>query len=186
MENLLEVFRKIGQLSRENEAVLLAAIVRKAVPAKTILQQEGATSKAIYFVERGIARTYYYQDGKDITYWIGMENEFVGSMSSYFLQVPSTKYVETLEDCVLWEFEHAKLQALFSQNAALAQVGLQFAYYGISLLESRLDNLHFHPAKERYQQLLEKSPDLLQRVPLGMIASYLGISQETLSRIRKP
>jgi len=184
MQNLIETFRTVGNLSRANEAALLGAIERVECPAKTILQEQDKISNRIYFVEKGIARTFYYKDGRDITYWIAMENDFVGAMSSYFMREPSNKIVETLEDCVLWEFEYHKLEALFSANQELAKAGRLFANYGISLLEKRFDNLHFHTAKERYDILINQQPGLLQRVPLGMIASYLGITQETLSRIR--
>ena len=63
-------------------------------------------------------------------------------------------------------------------------VGRLFANYGISLMEKRFDDLHFNTAKERYEILMKKQPEILQRIPLGMIAFYLGITQETLSRIR--
>lgn len=184
MQNIIETFRKIGQLKPENEKALLNAIEQKNYPAKTILQNQGQISNKIYFIEKGIARTFYYKDGKDITYWIASENNFVGSMTSYFMQVPSNKLVETIDDCILCEFEFKKLETLFKTNHDLADAGRLFAIYGMSLLEQRFDNLHFNSAKERYDILMNKQPDIIQRVPLGMIASYLGVTQETLSRIR--
>lgn len=184
MKNLLEVFKKIGHISLENQKELLNAISRKEIPAKTILQKQNKICDKIYFVEQGIARTFYYKDGKDITYWIAIENDFIGSMSSYFMREPSNKLVETIEDCVLWEFEYHKLESLFSANKELGNVGRLFSNYGISLMEERFDNLHFNTAKERYGILIKKQPEIVNRIPLGMIASYLGITQETLSRIR--
>jgi len=184
MQNLIETFRKIGNISQENEIVLLSAIQRTECKSKTILQEQGKICNKIYFVEKGIARTFYYKDGKDITYWIALENDFVGAMSSYFMREPSNKMVETIEDCVLWEFEYQKLEGLFSTNQELEKVGRLFANYGISLMEKRFDNLHFNTAKERYDILIKQQPEILQRISLGMIASYLGVTQETLSRIR--
>ena len=163
----------------------MASIERKSFPAKTLLQDQNKISDKIYFVEKGIARTYYYKDGKDITYWIAIENDFVGSMSSFFMRRPSNKIVETIENCVLWEFEFQKLEKLFGSSEELSKAGRLFANYGISLMEERFDNLHFNTAKERFKIFLDKQPEILQRVPLGMIASYLGMTQETLSRIRK-
>jgi CRP-like cAMP-binding protein len=84
MQNLLETFRSIGNLSPENEILLLNAIKKVEVPAKTILHEAGKICDSIYFVEKGIARTFYYKNGKDITYWIAPENEFVGAMASFF------------------------------------------------------------------------------------------------------
>lgn len=184
MQNLIETFRKLGKLSQENEKALLSAIQRIECRPKTLLQEQDKICNRIYFVEKGIARTFYYKNGKDITYWIALENDFVGSMSSYFMREPSNKMVETIENCILWEFEYQKLEGLFSTNQELEKVGRLFANYGISLMEKRFDNLHFNTAQERYDILIKQQPEILQRTPLGMIASYLGITQETLSRVR--
>lgn len=185
MQNLLTKFREIGKLTKENEAVLLNALERIECPAKTNLQEVGKVCNSIYFVEKGIARTYYYKDGKDITYWIVAENDFLGAMGSFFMREPSNKLVETIEPCVLWKFEYHKLEALFAVNQEIERTARLFANYGIGLLEKRADSLHFNTAKERYDLLVKEQPEVLKRVPLGMIASFLGITQETLSRIRK-
>jgi len=185
LKKLLETFKHIGKLKPTNEHELLSSIKRIEKPAKSLLQEQDCICNKIYFIESGIARTFYYKDGKDITYWIGLEDDFIGSMSSFFMREQSNKMVETIEDCVLWEFEYHSLETLFSSSLELQKVGRLFANYGISLMEKRFDNLHFNTAKERYDILLFKQPEILQRVPLGMIASYLGITQETLSRIRK-
>ena len=184
MQNLIETFRRIGNLTLENEKILLSAIQRSEFGPRKILQEQNKICNCIYFVEKGIARTYYYKGGKDITYWIAVENDFIGSMSSYFMREPSNKMVETIEKCILWEFEFHKLEKLFSTNKELEKLGRLFANYGISMMEKRFDNLHFNTAKERYDILTKQQPEILQRIPLGMIASYLGITQETLSRIR--
>lgn len=184
MQNLIDTFRKIGQLKPESEQALLSSIEKKTYPPRTLLQDQEKISNKIYFIEKGIARTYYYKDGKDITHWIASKNNFVGSMTSFFMQVPSNKLVETIDECILWEFEFKKIQTLFKTNQDLGHAGRLFAIYGMSLLEQRFDNLHFNTAKERYQILMNNNPEIIQRVPLGMIASYLGITQETLSRIR--
>lgn len=184
MQNLIGTFKKIGNISEDNETALMSGIRKVEYAPRTILQEQGKISNKIFFVEKGIARTFYYKDGKDITYWIAMENDFVGSMSSYFMREASNKIVETIEDCQLWEFEFQKLENLFSTNKDLEKIGRLFASYGISLMEKRFDNLHFHTAKERYDLLITQQPDILLRMPLGMVATYLGITQETLSRIR--
>ena len=86
MKELLQVFANIGQLPQGSEIKLLSAIQQRSIPAKTVLQEAGMVSNQIYFVEKGVARTYYYKDGKDITYWIAAEGDFVGSMASFFFK----------------------------------------------------------------------------------------------------
>lgn len=185
MQNLIETFKRIGGLSQRNQEALLGVIQRIECTPKTLLQELDTVCDSIYFIEKGLARTFYYKDGKDITYWIALENDFVGSMASFFMRVPSNKMVETLEPSVLWKFDYSKMESLFSSNQEMQKVGRLFAYYGISIMEKRFDDLHFHTAKERYEFLVKNKPELLQRMSLGMIATYLGITQETLSRIRK-
>ena len=184
MEELLQVFKEIGNLPKDSEAQLISTVSRKNIPVKTILQEAGRVANQIYFVEKGISRTFYYKDGKDITYWIAAEGDFVGSMASFFSRKPGNKYVETLEDCILWEFDYPKLEKLFDMSVEFERAGRLFANHAISLLEKRFDDLHFNSAKERYNILIDHHPQIIQRVSLGIIASYLGITQETLSRIR--
>jgi len=184
-QNIIDVFKQVGGLSSENEKILLNSINSRTVPANTILQKQGRISDKIYFVEKGIVRTFYFKDGKDVTYSIATQNDFAGSMSSFFMQKPSNKIVETLEESHLWELEYGRLESLFEANQELSRVGRLFTNYGISVMEKRFDDMMFYTAKERYIILVQELPELLQKVPLGMIASYLGVIQETLSRIRK-
>lgn len=185
MKNFTDIFKRVGGLSKENEKILLSSIKKVSFGPKIILQKEGKVSDKIYVVETGIARAFYHKDGKDITYAIATQNDFIGSMSSFFMQTPSNKTVETIEACVLWEFEYNTLQTLFDMNTELGKAGRLFANYGVAEMERRFDNMMFYTARERYEILLNNRSEVIQKVPLGMIASYLGISQETLSRIRK-
>lgn len=185
MNKLVEAFGEMVQLSKEAEHAFMDIIVRKEIKKKKLLTVEGKICNHIYFIEKGMARTFYYKDGKDITYWIAAENEFVGAMGSFFSRTPSNKLVETLEDCLLWVFDYNELERLYASSWELEKMGRALANYGITLLEKKFDDSHFMTAKERYDLLIDKHPHLLQRVPLGIIASYLGITQETLSRIRR-
>lgn len=185
MKNFIEVFKKIGGLSEENEKILMSSIKKVSIKGKSILQKEGKISNKIFIVEEGIVRAFYLKDGKEITYSIATQNDFIGSMTSFFIRTPSNKIIETLEDSVLWEFEFEKLECLFDMNPELAKAGRLFANYGIAYMEQRFDNMMFYTAKERYEILLKNRPEVVKKVPLGIIASYLGITQETLSRIRK-
>ena len=184
MEKLLEIFREIGQLPQGSERVLMDLVSRKEFLKKTQLQEVDKVCNRIYFVEKGVVRTFYYKEDKDITYWIAAENDFVGSLASFFSRSPSNKYVETLEDCILWEFDHFKLEAVYSLSGEFERMGRLFSNYAIVNMEKRMDDLHALTAKERYTRLLDRHPEIVQRVSLGIIASFLGISQETLSRIR--
>lgn len=184
MQQLIESFGEMAKLSKEAETVFMNAIVKKDFKKKELLQEQGKICNHLYFVEKGVARTFYYKDGREVTYWLAAENDFVGSMASFFSRMPSNKHVETLEDCTLWIFDYDKLEALYEHSKELERMGRLFANYGMTVLENKFDDFHALSAKERYDVLTTKHPQILQRVSLGIIASYLGITQETLSRIR--
>jgi len=184
MKRLIESFGEMAKLSKETETIFMDSIVKKEFKKKELLDEEGKVANHLYFVEKGVARTFYYKSGKEVTYWLAAENDFVGSMASFFSRTPSTKHVETLEDCTLWIFDYNKLENLYANSKELERMGRLFANYGMSVLEKKFDDFHSMTAKERYDVLVEKHPQILQRVSLGIIASYLGITQETLSRVR--
>jgi CRP-like cAMP-binding protein len=181
---LLEAFGDMARLPADAMELFMSIVERKECLKKQLLQEAGCHANHVYFIEKGIARTFYYRDGKDITYWIAAENEFAGAMASFFNRTISNKNVELLEDSIVWEFSHAKLESLYSESKEIERMGRLFAQYGIGLVEQRFDDLLFLTARERYDILLQKHPGILQRVSLGIIASYLGITRETLSRIR--
>jgi CRP-like cAMP-binding protein len=135
-------------------------------------------------LERGALRGFYTLDGKEITHWFGFENDFVTSFHSFITRQPAVENIQLLEGSILWALSKDKLTGLLNQYHDIERL-LRIAYEKYYIrLEERYVNAQFKTATERYQNLLQQSPHLIERVPLGHIASYLGISQETLSRIR--
>ncbi|HCW07859.1 MAG TPA: Crp/Fnr family transcriptional regulator [Cytophagales bacterium] len=150
----------------------------------SFLITEGKTCDHVYFLEHGCLRGYYNLDGKEITYWLAFENNFVTSFFSFISRKPSIEFIQLIEDSVLYSIDYTKLQTLYQKHGDIERMGrIMLERYYVMLEERFLAN-HFKEAKDRYENLIEKSPHILQRVPLGYIASYLGITQETLSRIR--
>ena len=98
--------------------------------------------------------------------------------------MPDRRSIELLEDSTIIEIPHYELENLFAKYHDLERLGRLWSNYGIVQLQQRFDDLHFATAAERYAKLIQNNPSILQRVALGIIASYLGITQETLSRIR--
>ena len=82
MQNIINVFKQVGGLSSQNEQILISSINKITFPPKVVLQKQGEVSDKIYIVEKGIVRTFYYKDGKDVTYSIATQNDFAGSMRS--------------------------------------------------------------------------------------------------------
>jgi CRP-like cAMP-binding protein len=129
-------------------------------------------------------RGFYHLDGKDVTYWFAFENDFATSFHSFITRQPAVENIQLLEDSILWAISHEHLMSLMDRFHEIERlVRIAYEKYYIRL-EERFVNAQFKSAQERYSELLQRSPHIIERVPLGAIASYLGISQETLSRVR--
>ena len=173
------------QLSPAAEEALLGITIRKEYPKGHQLVTAGTTCRYIWFIESGLARTFYLKDGKDITDWISPEHTISCSLVSFLTQRPDIRYIELLEPSVVCSLYYEDLERLYTAFHEIERLGRLLVNNGLILMQQRFDELHFATARERYQQLLDTYPGLLNRVPLGMIASYLGITQETLSRMRR-
>lgn len=150
----------------------------------THLIQLGQRQHKLYFVLEGSLKAYYLNDGKRIMDWFAFQNEFITSSTSYFTDEPSLHDIETMEDCTLLETNKEDIEILCSKHhdfehlfrIVLSKVIVQYRH--------RMFSLQFKTVKQRYQSLIQQYPKIEFIVPLGDIASFLGITQETLSRIR--
>lgn len=184
MNAFIDAVKLITPLSKESCEALTNITICEEFPKGKKLVKEHTICEYVYYIEKGLARTYYYKDGRDITDWLGTEGAFVGSIVSFLTQTPDRRIVELLESSIIWSVPFVQLEELYKQHHDIERLGRLLANTGIIMLQQRFDHLHFSTALERYEQLIHQNPNYLQRVPLSMIASYLGISQETLSRIR--
>lgn len=148
------------------------------------LVTEGKICRHLYFLQQGALRGFYTLEGKVVTHWFAFEDDFVTSFHSFITQEPSVENIQLLEGSILWSISKDNLSGLMKQYHEIETlVRTAYEKYYIRL-EERFVNAQFKTATERYQELLQQRPHIIERVPLGYIASYLGISQETLSRIR--
>jgi CRP-like cAMP-binding protein len=146
--------------------------------------EAGKVCRHLYFLERGAVRGFYDLDGKMITHWFAFETDFFTSFHSFITQQPAVENIQAMEGSILWMISKTDLNSLLERYNLLEKLlRLSYEKYYIRL-EERFVNAQFKTAAERYAQLLNQAPHIAERVPLGYIASYLGISQATLSRIR--
>ncbi len=138
----------------------------------------------VYFIEKGIARAFRETVKGETTIWFGEAGGVMLSFLSFFKNQPGYESIEVLEDSILYRISSNRLQELYNQYLPIANWGRKFAEQELLLAEQRFMDLQFKTASERYQDLMLHSPTILQRVQLGHIASYLGITQVSLSRIR--
>lgn len=184
MDNFFETIHKQMTLSEGSKTLFASILEKSELPRGHILVKAETVCNYVYYIERGLTRTFYLKDGRDVTDWISTEKTFACSIVSFITKKPDIRAIELLEDSVLLAFHHNDLEKLYYGNHEIERFGRLLVSNGLIQVQQRFDDLHFASAFERYKKLIDINPTLIQRVPLGMIASYLGITQETLSRIR--
>lgn len=184
METLLTAIRHLQSIPEPLESALRQMLRRYELPRRNWLLKPGQVSERLYFIEKGVVRGYYLKEGREVTSWFMKEADFIISIVSFYSRQPAQEYIELLEDSVLWSITYDQLQLLYDTFPEFNKVGrlLTERYYLLS--EQRAQNLRMQLARERYTQLLTDFPDIFRRVPLKYIASHLGLSPETVSRLR--
>lgn len=167
----------------------MAAIVEK-IPIKTfkkgaVLLKEGEISTQCYFVLEGCVRQYYLMDGEEKTTAFFTERQAVNSFSSYIDQVPSKHYLVCVEDTTLVIGNMEQEQEMYAKYPKLESLSRVLVEQDYGQTQEEFATFITSSPEERYRNLLKKRPELLQRVPQHQIASYLGVTPESLSRIRK-
>lgn len=150
---------------------------------KILLEQEQRAQR-LYFVEKGVIHNYYYQNGRKVTSWFYAENQFVTAWYSFYSQSGSFEEMQCLEDCSVYSITYDKFQKIIADSPAFGNFARLLAEESLAFIDYFGKGWSFLSAKEKYDLMHEYFPDIEQRVNLGHIASFLGISQETLSRIR--
>lgn len=137
------------------------------------------------FVQKGFFRFYHFNDGEEVTRDFLFENNFVTSYRSFITGEPSEVYVQALEECELITFKKSDLEKIFDSSHALERLARILAEYQFISIESYYLSFLNDSAETRYKNLLKENPRLVQNIPLKYIASFLGITPQHLSRIRK-
>ncbi len=181
VQHILSAFPRLDPATLE---LVRAAFERHPAPKGTQLLHQGDICKHLYFLSEGISRSYSLRDGQDITNWFSFRNDFITSYSSFFPKAPSYESIQMLTDGVLFRISYERLQELKEQASEIAELIDHFSVLYTVQLEQRLFVIQTHSATEKYRLMMEQEPHLIQHIPSKHLASYLGISRETLSRIR--
>jgi CRP-like cAMP-binding protein len=174
----------ISALRPEVKQALEAANITKHFKKGDYLLRNGEVCHNSYWIEKGVLRKYYLAGEKEISTELLFENDLAISMRSYTLQTVSNECIQALDDSSVFSTSHARFQQSKKQFPELIQLDLLLTEYYALWLEERLFRFHTMDATTRYRLLLQEHPEMIQKVQLTYIASYLGISLETLSRIR--
>lgn len=173
------------RLFTENDCRLIdESFTREIIPAGTVIQKADRYSKKVLFLEQGLLRTFYLKDEKDITHFFWDENSLIAPINSIFNDDPELYSWKSIESCQVRIIHYQDFLLIEKQFPNLTRLLLDFAISTLHMFSQKLDLLQFNTAYERYQLFLKMYPNLSNRVSLGSIASFLGVSQQTLSVIR--
>ncbi len=151
----------------------------------SILLTIGEVENHLYFISKGIVRLYVPREESDLTFGFVFENEFVTGYDSFLTQSPSEYQIETLTETILWKIAHKDLQEVYERTDSGNIIGRKMAENMFLIKSKRELSLLSKTAEERYLDLFSDRPKLIQQIPLKYIASYIGVTPQALSRIRR-
>lgn len=186
MKNIINGMRTLCPISEETALSLESRLAECHFPKRHLLVKEGEFARAAFFIEKGMTRSFWSVDGEEITTSFQWEGGIVFSMDELYYGKESEEYVETLEDVTVYRISIADLLELFSTNIEMANWGRLIHQNEYRRLHKSHKERLTLPAKERYEAFVQQFPEVCKRVQLGYIASYLGITLPTLSRLRNP
>lgn len=185
MEKLLEYFNKHIPLDAPEIEFLKEHAQIVQVPKNHDLLKMGEVSDAFYFVLNGSVRMYYLANGEEKTAYFYTESMFVSSYESFSKQVPASHNITTIEASELVRFGMESVQLFLNFSPKFDALAKIIMEEELSAYQKMLSSFITQNAEDRYKQLMEENPELIQRIPQHQIATFIGVTPETLSRIRK-
>lgn len=185
MEFISQYLQRISPLSNYSLSLILQTVSLEKIKRNTLIVEQGKHNKYMYVIRKGIAKAYVGENGDNKTVSLWMENETFGDIYTYITGEVATKNYIALEDLIVYKFETEKFRALFDISYEICNLGRLLVEDFIT--RSRFECIIHSNAtpKDKYDYLLQHRSNLLNRVKLKDLASYLSITPETLSRIRK-
>ncbi len=185
MNLLIEEFKKFGTISADAELEFHKRVVREERRKGSFYIKEGQSSAGLFIIKKGLVRMFYKKNDKEINSLFAIEKEVITSSRTFFSGLPSKENIQFLEDSIIYSISRNNLFELCDLYPEINTIErLATEAYSIAL-EDRIFSLQTLSATERYDELVRDYPQILQRVSLGHVASYLGVTLETISRIRK-
>ena len=182
---LYDILNRISPLPASAIEKILAATELLTIKKNTDFITVDTVCADVFFVKNGIVRAYTYGNGREITFWIGEEGAVALSMQGYVNGKRGYENISAVEDTEVYRLPGAYLKHLYETDIEMANWGRGFAEKEILRAEKNLIPQLFTTGKERYEALMRETPRLLDRVPLEILPSYLGLTPVSLSRVRK-
>jgi CRP/FNR family transcriptional regulator, anaerobic regulatory protein len=181
--SLPKFINDIVNMTSQEEQVIGTLFHREEFSKGHFLIEQGKICRHMFFLEKGSARYFYYSnEGKEITAWFFTTYNFITALDSFYQHKPTDYYCVLLEDSIIYSIKYSDFEEIFNKSNKMANFLFRSMYEVSYKLSESI--FRFQTAQEKYKILLQDFPFIFQRVPLNCIASYLGITPETLSRLR--
>ena len=185
-EQIKLYYRKLlPQMTERDWEALQEKLTIQQLKKGELLTKAGDVCRNVSFINKGLLRMFYLVDGKEICTGFASENEYLAQYDSFLTRQPSAGNIDALEDCELINLSFDGMQALYKSHPIFERFGRKIAEMLFIMVADQTTRLLTLSPEDRYRQLVEKQSYLLQRVPQYMIASYIGVTPEHLSRLRK-
>ncbi len=185
LQQVRKFYEKFIPLTEEEWNLLGPKFRIKHIRKGEKFQEAGDICNDVTYCNYGLLKAFHIKDGKEYIESFFSQDEYMSDYCSFLLRQPSMIYIEALEDCELVLLDYDTIQQLYNKVSNLQKFGRLMAEFLFTQISLRNNSLLFETPEERYVKFSKNRPDLLQRVPQYMIASYLGVTPEALSRIRK-
>ena len=187
MQKFRDYIEKITPINDTDWNFFSSKLVQKVFTKKSLLLDIGSIENHISFIEKGIVRLLIPKEDeeKEITFGFCFINEFVSAYDSFLTQLPSTYQVEALTDVTIWSISYADLQDVYNKTRIGNLIGRLSSERLFLIKSKREQSLLNESAEQRYLNLFTERPNLIQKIPLKYIASYIGVTPQALSRIRR-
>ena len=184
MNELIAFFKQYVEFTDSELAFIKGNTKIIDIPKNELILKEGDVSTAFYFIIKGCVRMYYLNDGEEKTAYFYMENDFVSSYQSFTKQLPAKHNLATVEDSQLVVFDLESVMKFTSYSSKFEFLARVIMEDELAVYQDIISAFVTQNAEQRYLDLLQHKPQLIQRIPQHQIATFLGVTAETLSRIR--
>jgi CRP-like cAMP-binding protein len=181
---LLQMLNTFHPVGKGIELHLMKNVYCRNIPKGGYLLRGGEICDSLYFIKKGVLRGFIKEGNKEITTWFAIENEMVAAISSFILQVATMENIQAVEDCELLAISFADLNKMYGKYPSFNIVGRKITELHYTYAENRAYIIRLRDAEKKYALFLQFYSHIANRVQLTYIASFLGITIETLSRVR--
>ena len=179
-----ELARRYSTMAHDELDILESILVPMKFARGEKVVESGDVSDAIYYVERGMVREFYFKNNKSVTEYLAADGTIVMSIESLFREEPSKLVIEALEPTLVYALPKKRLEEVALHNVNIQILYRKILEESLIILQRRADLLRFESAKDRYLKLCKLNPKVIMKAPLVYVASYLQMTPETLSRVR--